>query len=76
MIRTIFVPQQKTVTINIPDDLISKRLELLILPLDFTPTFDLEKVIPNNKRLQLTTYQCQGKLRNFTRADAYRNSFK
>ena len=76
MIRTVFVPQQKTFTINIPDELISKRLEILILPIDFTPMLDLDKVIPIKKQLQLTTYQCKGKLRNFTRADAYRNSFK
>jgi hypothetical protein len=76
MIRTVFIPQQNTFTIQIPDELISKRLELLILPLDFLPSLNFEPEHSIKKRLKLTTYQCQGKIHNFSRADAYRKSFK
>ena len=49
MLRTVFVPQQNKFVINIPDELISKRLELLIPPLDFMPTLNTEEVISNKK---------------------------
>jgi len=71
MVRTVFVPEQSTFTITIPDNLISKRLELLILPMDFDMEANTVPIVKDKRSFQLTTYKCQGKFRNFTRADAY-----
>jgi len=68
LVSEVFTPSKNEITIKIPDELVSKQIELIILPFDnYTP----QKA---NRKLELSTYKCKGKLTNFTREDAYKKT--
>ncbi len=67
MIRKIVVPQTQEYTLNIPSEYLNRRIEILVLP--FEAEEHDEQPPP---QLSLSTFHCGGKLRDFTRGDAYR----
>jgi hypothetical protein len=67
MLRRIIIPEDEQYLIEIPNEYINRRIEILILPFDEEYTVE-----PQRMPLKLTTFQCDGKLRDFTREDAYR----
>ncbi|GAK60823.1 hypothetical protein U27_00721 [Candidatus Vecturithrix granuli] len=58
MVRKIVIPQSTQYMRQIPRNIFRKRW------------FDIEDK-PEETTLQLTTFRCGGKLRDFTRGDAY-----
>ncbi len=70
MVRKIVVPHKTQYTISIPTEYLNKKIEILVLP------FDPEEAMEEEwqKELCLTTFRCGGKLRDFDRGDAYRES--
>jgi hypothetical protein len=69
MLREIIVPDTNQYVIQIPDEYLHKRIEILILP------FNNELCKIKKREIRLTTFKCGGKLRDFTREDAYRENF-
>ncbi len=69
MVRKIVVPHHTKYTLDIPPEYLNRRIEILVLPFEAE-----EKPEPPQKLLRLTTFHCGGKLRDFTRGDAYREA--
>ncbi len=69
MLREIIIPDINKYVIHIPDEYLHKRIEILILP------FNNEIREIKKREIRLTTFKCGGKLRDFTREDAYREDF-
>lgn len=69
MVRKIVIPHETQYTIQIPTMYLNKKIEILVLPFD-----NEEHLEEAPKELHLTTFRCDGKLRDFTRGDAYRES--
>ena len=67
MVRKIVIPQNTEYVLEIPTEYLRKKVEILVLPFD---TED-EREKPQETTLQLSTFRCGGKLRDFTRGDAY-----
>ena len=67
MVRKIVIPQDTEYVLQIPAEYLRKKVEILVLPFD---TED-ERETPQETTLQLSTFRCGGKLRDFTRGDAY-----
>ncbi len=68
MVREIVIPHDSYYTINIPYEYLNRTVEILVLPFDNEPALTDSMA----KELRLTTFRCEGKLRNFERGDAYR----
>ena len=68
MVREIVIPHDSHYTLNIPYEYLNRTVEILILP------SDNENIHANHvvEELRLTTFRCDGKLRDFDRGDAYR----
>ncbi|MCP4401737.1 MAG: hypothetical protein GY801_31110 [bacterium] len=70
MLRKIVTPQQTEYILWIPDEYIRKKVEILVLPFDAED----EDGKPQETALPLSTFCCGGKLRDFSRGDAYNES--
>lgn len=68
MVRKIVIPQSTKYVLQIPPEYLRKKVEILVLPFDIE---DKPEEKPQETTLQLTTFRCGGKLRDFTRGDAY-----
>jgi len=71
MLRKIIVPKENQYTITLPNEYLNRKIEVLVLP------FDVDENEPEQKKakLNLTTFKCGGKLRDFDRGDAYHEQF-
>jgi hypothetical protein len=69
MVRKIVVPHTTKYTLDIPSEYLNRRIEILVLPFEAEDTPEQPQ-----KHLRLTTFHCGGKLRDFTRGDAYRET--
>jgi hypothetical protein len=67
MVRKIVIPQETEYVLQIPVEYLRKKVEILVLPFDAED----EREKPQETPLQLSTFRCGGKLRDFTRGDAY-----
>jgi hypothetical protein len=66
VLREIREVETNKLEITLPDEFKKKKLEIIIFPIEET-----KKKLAPRKKLNLTTYKCYGKKRDFTRKDAY-----
>lgn len=66
VLREIREAKTDRLEITLPAEFKKKKLEIIIFPIEET-----KKKRAPRKELNLTTYKCYGKKRDFTRKDAY-----
>jgi len=69
MLRQIVIPDHQQYLLTIPAEYLHRRIEILVLPYDTQQSAPSKDI---SSELQLTTFRCNGKIRDFTREDAYR----
>lgn len=69
MVREIVIPHERQYVLSIPPEYLHRTVEILVLPIDE----DIPRREDPPSGFHLTTFRCGGKLRDFTRGDAYRD---